>query len=70
MPTEGRWGIRALGGVIALMCLAGRAAAQHDALTGIDAGTEVRTITFDLDEFASWHGFAGVDGWPNTVPIE
>jgi len=48
MPIEGRWGIRALGGVIALMCLAGRAAAQHDALTGIGAGTQVRTITFDF----------------------
>lgn len=27
----------------------------------------VRTITFDLDEFAQWHGHAGVDGWPNNV---
>ena len=30
------------------MCLAGTAAAQHDALTGIGPGTEVRTITFDF----------------------
>ena len=24
----------------------------------------VRTITFDLDEFAQWHGFAGVMDYP------
>jgi outer membrane protein insertion porin family len=34
--------------MIALMCLAVPAAAQHDALNGIGAGTEVRTITFDF----------------------
>jgi len=27
----------------------------------------IRTITFDLDEFASWHGHAGVDAWPNVI---
>jgi hypothetical protein len=29
----------------------------------------IRTITFDLDEFASWHGHAGVDAWPNKVEV-
>jgi outer membrane protein insertion porin family len=48
MRIEGRWDARLLGGVVALACLAGRAAAQHDALIGIGPGTQVQTITFDF----------------------
>ncbi len=29
----------------------------------------IRTITFDLDEFAAWHGFAGIEQMPYDGPL-
>ncbi len=29
----------------------------------------IRTITFDLDEFAAWHGFAGIEAMPYDGPL-